>query len=379
MDNSNPEVREKRFLIRAGLFVVLGLGLAAVVILLIGKERRFFDREHTYRASFDDVDGLKLDSPVRLGGLEVGRVSGIEFAPQVGDKRIIVSLKVSSKFSERIRGDTVARIGSRGVLGDKAVDLSLGSPSTPVVPEGGDLKSGTSGDVASLLKTAGEIVDNVKRISTEVQGAVTAYADPEIQKDLSGLLRGAHHVMNEIESGGGALHALVYDPKTARDVQGLLASAARATGKVDAAMGEAQALLSQARQGDGLVHSLLYDKRGDQLLRDLSGAANELSGLVADAKKTKNGAVHQLVYGDSKDLFADLGAAANNLKAITHKVASGEGSLGGLINDPTLYEDLIEVLGNVKRNRVLRALVRYSISNGEDLDKPGQSVAPAAP
>ena len=64
--------------------------------------------------------------------------------------------------------------------------------------------------------------------------------------------------------------------------------------------------------------------------------------------------------------------AANDIKTITTKIKAGEGTLGAVINDPTVYEDLKEVLGNVKRNRVLRELVRYSISNGESLDKTGK-------
>ncbi|MHB8874434.1 MAG: MlaD family protein, partial [Myxococcaceae bacterium] len=111
-------------------------------------------------------------------------------------------------------------------------------------------------------------------------------------------------------------------------------------------------------------------------LTELGVAATELSTLVHDAKKSPNGAVHQLVYGDAREIFADLGSAAADLKRVTAKISAGEGSLGAVINDPTVYEDLKEVLGNVKRNRVLRELVRYSISNGEDLDKTGKVVDP---
>ena len=53
-------------------------------------------------------------------------------------------------------------------------------------------------------------------------------------------------------------------------------------------------------------------------------------------------------------------------------MANGEGTLGGLISDPTVYEDLRQVLGNVKRNRVLRALVRFSVNNREELDQIGK-------
>lgn len=68
--------------------------------------------------------------------------------------------------------------------------------------------------------------------------------------------------------------------------------------------------------------------------------------------------VYQLVYGDSRVLLTDLGQAAADIKSMTTKINKGEGSLGAIINDPTIYEDLKEILGNVKRNCILRELVR---------------------
>ncbi|RYZ33872.1 MAG: MCE family protein, partial [Myxococcaceae bacterium] len=68
----------------------------------------------------------------------------------------------------------------------------------------------------------------------------------------------------------------------------------------------------------------------------------------------------------------DLGSAAADIKQITATVAKGDGTLGALVSDPTVYDDLREVLGNVKRNRILRALVRFSVSNGEALEQVGK-------
>jgi phospholipid/cholesterol/gamma-HCH transport system substrate-binding protein len=90
-----------------------------------------------------------------------------------------------------------------------------------------------------------------------------------------------------------------------------------------------------------------------------------VASLVNDAKKSQNSAINQLVYGDNKNLFRDLSSSVEDLGSILKKVKSGEGSLGGIIYDPTVYEDLKEILGNVKRNKVLRELVRISISNNE--------------
>ena len=88
--------------------------------------------------------------------------------------------------------------------------------------------------------------------------------------------------------------------------------------------------------------------------------------------------MHELLYGESKALVNDLSDAATNLKTITDKVAKGEGSLGALVNDPTAYEDLKTILGNVKRNRLLRELVRLTISNRDEFEQTGAPLPPAA-
>jgi phospholipid/cholesterol/gamma-HCH transport system substrate-binding protein len=363
---TTPAVRERRFAVRAGLFVAGGLLLASVIIILIGKERRVFERQNTYRGAFEDVDGLALDSPVRLGGLDVGHVSSITFSPDLGDKRIVVQMEISQKFSERIRADSVARVTSRGVLGDKAIDISLGTPSAALLHTGAEIQTGSSGDISSLLKASGEIIDNSVAITRDLRTAVAAYTNPEIREDVAGVVKDARKILDEVEHGHGVLHALVYDKKTTEDFQALMAGMSRSASRLDGAITQAEQILHDVKDGNGTAHALIYDAKGTQALDELGSAASELAQVIHDAKSSPNGAVHQLVYGDAKGIFADLGQAASDLKTITTKVKSGEGSLGAIINDPTVYEDLRQILGNVKRNTVLRALVRYSIENGEE-------------
>ncbi|MFH0901293.1 MAG: hypothetical protein V2A73_11755, partial [Pseudomonadota bacterium] len=62
---------------------------------------------------------------------------------------------------------------------------------------------------------------------------------------------------------------------------------------------------------------------------------------------------------------AALDQAAADLAAVLATVRSGKGSLGGLIMDPTLYEELKLFVSKVRRNRILRALARYSIRHGK--------------
>lgn len=369
---SNPEQKDRRLAVRVGIFVAITLLLAGIVILLIGQEQGIFQKSVNFHGAFENVDGLKLDSPVRLGGLDVGRVSGITFAPDLGDKRIRVQMDIGQKFGERVRADSVARVTGRGVLGDKAIDISLGSAEAARIPNGGEIPTGSSGDISSLLKASGEIVDNAVVISRDLRQVVAGYSDPKIRDDIASTIASVSAIANEIRTGQGTFHALVYDPKTTQEFKVLLTRIASTATRLDGAVGQAETFLKDAREGNGAIHALIYDKKGAQLVTELGAAAGEVAGLIRDAKASKNGAVHQLVYGDSKELFSNLGGAAADLKAVTGKIRSGDGTVGGLINDPTVYESLREILGNIKRNRILRALVRLSISNGENLEAVGQ-------
>ncbi len=368
----NPAEKEKRVIIRAGLFIALGLALAGVVVLVIGKERRLFEQANVYTAAFENVDGLALDSPVRLGGLTVGKVSKISFAPDLGDKRIIVTMEVSSRFQERLRADSVARVTGRGVLGDKAIDISLGSPEKAVIPNRGELPTGTSGDISSLLKATGEVIDNAVKITRDLSSGVESYTTPEIRNDITQFIRSARNIATEIESGKGVAHTIIYDKKTSDDLKAVLANASAVAVRLDGAVAKVDGLLGDIKTGEGSLHALIYDKKIANAVTDLGDAADELAKLIHDAKNTKDGAIYQLVYGDAKSLLADLATAANDVKTITTRIKAGEGSLGAVINDPTVYEDLKEILGNIKRNRVLRELVRMSISNGEKVDASGK-------
>ncbi len=368
----SPAEQEKRTIIRAGLFIALGLAFSAVVVFVIGKERRLFDKENVYIGAFENVDGLALDSPVRLGGLTVGKVSKISFAEELDDKRILVRMQVSNRYAERVRRDSVARVVGRGVLGDKAIDVSLGSPKEPLVPNGGELQTGTSGDISSLLKAASEIIDNAVGITRNLKSGVESYTTDEITNDVTQFIRSARNIATEIEKGKGPAHTLIYDQRVSDDLKSLISRASSAALRLDSAVAKVDTLLYDVKNGEGSLHALIYDKKIAQAVNELGKAADEVAQLIHDAKNSKDGAVYQLIYGDAKTLLADLSQSAADIKAITAKVQAGEGTLGAVINDPSVYEDLKEILGNIKRNRVLRELVRMSISSSDEIDKSGK-------
>ena len=81
-----------------------------------------------------------------------------------------------------------------------------------------------------------------------------------------------------------------------------------------------------------------------------------------------NGLAHSLLSGGdqaNKQLADDVGAMSTDLRQIIADLRAGKGTLGALLVDPSVYEDIKGVLGNVQRNDALRALVRYSIKQDE--------------
>jgi len=91
-----------------------------------------------------------------------------------------------------------------------------------------------------------------------------------------------------------------------------------------------------------------------------------------EAIRNGNGLAHALIYGDtnSQHLMSNVNAMSDDLRDIVAGLKQGKGTLGALLVTPSVYEDIKSVVGNVDRNQVLRALVRYSIKADESRAAP---------
>jgi len=74
--------------------------------------------------------------------------------------------------------------------------------------------------------------------------------------------------------------------------------------------------------------------------------------------------------------MTNVNAMSDDLRSIVSGVKNGKGTLGALLVDPSVYDDLKALLGNVERNQVLRSLVRYSIKQDDQAAPPQQLPKP---
>jgi len=113
-----------------GLFAILGLAATGYLAIGLGGMEIFGSDKYEIRAEFDNISGLKSGASVEIAGVPIGEVSSIV----LDDPRAIVTLRIADHF--RIRDDDVASIRTKGILGDKYVQISRGA-SDFYIEEGG--------------------------------------------------------------------------------------------------------------------------------------------------------------------------------------------------------------------------------------------------
>jgi len=366
--------------IRVGLFVLAGLFLSGLVIFLIGDERRLFASSVEFRTNFSDVQGLKAGAPIRMGGIDIGHVDTVGYGKSAGDTTVYVTLDIVKSEAGRIKKDSVARIVSKGLLGDKMMEITKGS-SAEHVPPGGDIPgeepSDMFGKVGDMATKADAALSNIEKFSESL-------ADDQLHKDLRDGIHSLNVVLTHAAEGDGYINRILTDKREADRISRTLDSVEHATAELNATLRSVRGVTSRVEQGPGFAHDVIYGQGPQKQIEQFGNAAGELATTLKGIRESDSLA-HDFVYGgkgDGAEALANVTAITADVRAIVSNMRAGKGTIGGLLVDPSIYEDMKTVLGNVQRNDVLRALVRYSIK--QDEKKPavkvsGETPAPRTP
>lgn len=352
---------------KVGVFVLVGLIVTGFVVFLIGDERRLFERQVGFSAVFHDVQGLKPGAPIRMGGIDIGTVGRIAYGDDPNDDRLYVDLKIVRAEAIRIREDAVALIANKGLLGDKMLEVRGGTSSRPPLKEGSTLASEEEAGIGNLMTQVGSMAQKAGEILNNLEVATKGIADEELQENVRGSVRAMHTILKHVAEGDGYAHRLLADPREADRLSSTLANFDRTSAELTKTVAEARRAMEQVNRGPGLAHEVLYGKQGGQAIAKIGEAASEVTATLKGIREG-DGLAHAALYGGegpAQELIANLSATSGDLRKIMADVRGGKGTLGALLVDPSIYEDMKMMLGNVGRNDVLRALVRYSIKQDE--------------
>jgi phospholipid/cholesterol/gamma-HCH transport system substrate-binding protein len=346
---------------RVGIFLALGIVVAIVAVFTLGSKGGLFESKTTLYVHFADINGLVPGAPVRLAGLDVGMVSKIRFSDDLSKREASVELAVKDRYMSRIRGDSRAFIDSKGLLGDKLVNITIGTAQSRELQDGDTIKTRPSLSIEDLTNKVNQAVASVTHATDEAGQFLEALADPQVRTDLKRIVHAVAALTEGVVQNDGVLHRLVYDRKYGDQVGGILTETHETIAALRRGVDHVQAIAGAVQSGDGTLHELIYGKQGVQAVTDLQQAAGELAALM-HAARTEPGLVHALIYDEqSGQMVQQWAEVSERIDRITSEVEKGRGTIGGLLVDPSVYEDLKTVLGNIERNVLLKALIRFTI------------------
>jgi phospholipid/cholesterol/gamma-HCH transport system substrate-binding protein len=306
--------------------------------------------------------------------------------------KVRVDLDIASRYADRIRKDSVARIETQGLLGDRIVEITVGTAATPALGPGEVLAAREPTDFGRILGESAGTVKDVGALVTELRKSAEALNRSKLIEHTAAAAEKVSRVVDQVERGRGWAHALLYEePLALRKLDAAIATTQALLDRVERGQGVAGVLVSPdstaaarrfvaamdrlARVVDkpedepGMLPALLFDPKYKRTLEDLRVTARnlrEISDRVAGGQGTLGALTSGGDGGDLRDTLADLKVAVHNLRSISEKIDQGDGTLGALVADPTLYERLVTILEGAQRSFLLRSLIRSLGERGAD-------------
>lgn len=271
------------------------LTAVALALLFIGynflKGNDVFVSENEYYSDYDNVDGLVVSKPVVVNGYQIGRVSKMEL---LENGKIRTRFRIKNNYE--IPSNTVARIVSADLLGSKAIVFDLGN-STTMAKDGAPLLSDVQANLMEKVEPLQKKVENLVVKLDSVLSAVNTALDAEFQRDFKSSLRSISVSLNNMEN-------------ITTEVEDLMGSERLRLSKI---MINLESITNNFKNNNDKINNILSNL--EHLSDDLS--KTEIKATIDNANK-----------------------AMLEVQAITNKINKGEGSLGLLINDDKLYNNL---------------------------------------
>jgi phospholipid/cholesterol/gamma-HCH transport system substrate-binding protein len=282
--------------IKVGIFMTLALGVLAYLILRAEQVRLFEPRGRRVVAQFTSVAGLDDQSAVRIAGVRVGRVDGIDLR----GRQAMVSIVLEDEVP--LTRGTYAQIKNLGLLGDKYVELVPGPGDAAALGEGAVIPGQPATGIDEVLSSVGGLGGSLQEVAAQLSGR----APPD-----------------------GPLGRLVINLETtSAQIRDLVAS--------------------NREQLRGTIDN--FEEVSATLARELPKLAEELNTVLAEvhAVLLENRVALHGGLQNVESLTTDLQTSVDNLNDITGKLARGEGTMGKLINSDKAHEELVGALESVQ-------------------------------
>jgi phospholipid/cholesterol/gamma-HCH transport system substrate-binding protein len=289
------------------------------------KGSRLGSEEMEVRARFIDVGQLQDGNAVKVRGVPIGRVDGIEL--ESSGEGVIVTMRVRS--DAKLPEDPVVVLAPSSMFGDWAAEISPRSLMTNYEfaedPDPTILPGAALADISRLSKYAEEIADNMRTLSSRFEVAFTDETATNIRRVIDNVQVASERLSQIVAGQQQGFQGLGDDM---RETAALLNEA---VGRVNRTFTQVE----QAMSGDKLVHIIDSAERASLRI-------DSLSHELLQASRTFN------------QTAATVDTAMRSVGTVANALASGQGTLGLMLRDTTLYWKIVE--SNVELQALLKDL-----------------------
>src|SRR5438477_3029525 len=153
---------------RVGIIVFAALVIFGGIILTIGGKSGFFLARTSYFARFPNTQGLIEGNQVRLAGVSVGAVRKIEVPKRPGED-LTIHFDIERRYQHLVKTDSRVEIKTIGLLGDKYLEVTMGSPEKPDLEPDHEIMAFRGAEIDKILAGSGDLVDNVVAITKSLK------------------------------------------------------------------------------------------------------------------------------------------------------------------------------------------------------------------
>ena len=334
---------------KVGVFVIIGLIIFGYMSMKVGNLTLTTEKGYDIEVLFDSATGLAKDVSVEIAGVQVGKVKNISL--QEGKALVVLSMNPDMV----IRKNDTAIIRTRGILGDKYVEIRPGSMTAPPISPGERITlTAPITDMDVLMNTLGEVAQDIKALTNSlanVIGTEKGEADlREIVENIKEVVVALNQtiknnqedigkIVDNLTTFSGTLEEIGTDYKG--DIGAIIRSAKSVTETMEPMVKNLTEITNKINQGQGSIGRLIND---DEAIENLNQALASLKE-ITDRIKNGEGTLGQLIAKD--DSIQNLNKTLASLSEITDTINSGEGTIGRLVKEEETIETLNETLNHL--------------------------------
>lgn len=300
----------------------------AITVLILGynflRGNDILSREQRFYAVYSHVDGLNISKPVLVNGFQIGRISDMKLQPS---GKTVVEFKINKDYP--ISENSVARLISTDLLGSKAVEFELGN-STVYAENKDTLRSNVERSLAESVQPVQKKAEVIIAKMDSLLTSVNTILNPAFQKNIGRSFKSIATTLETIEG-------------TTKKVDGLVGIEGSRIGKILANF--------------------------ESISGNLRNNNEHISHIVSNFDQLSN----QVAKTNIQETLTNANKAMTDLQAAINKINNGTGSIGLLLNDDKLYNNLNSSAANLDKLMIdLKAnpkrYVSFSVFGGKKND-----------